>query len=143
MEIDEHLKYTFLQFDPCPRAGEPMVSRSKLGLIGLTDLFSDNQQEHPITSSKSLFTGPHFVYTNMLQSKQCSGCVLTKHHRNSLRVRDGGVVQGMSKGMQIQMLSATHLYRRLALDSDMNAKTIDMIRIFGNRIYLGSRAHVS
>ncbi|KAK4236248.1 hypothetical protein C8A03DRAFT_45718 [Achaetomium macrosporum] len=29
MEIDEHLKYTFLQFDPCPRAGEPMVSRSK------------------------------------------------------------------------------------------------------------------
>ncbi|KAL9599471.1 MAG: hypothetical protein Q9219_003810 [cf. Caloplaca sp. 3 TL-2023] len=24
MEIDEHLKYTFLQFDPCPRAGEPM-----------------------------------------------------------------------------------------------------------------------
>lgn len=24
---DEHLKYTFLQFDPCPRAGEPMVSR--------------------------------------------------------------------------------------------------------------------
>ncbi|KAI1505373.1 serine/threonine-protein phosphatase pp2a catalytic subunit [Biscogniauxia marginata] len=29
MEIDEHLKYTFLQFDPCPRAGEPMVSRRK------------------------------------------------------------------------------------------------------------------
>ena len=47
MEIDEHLKYTLyvspwpppgtalsltlcsLQFDPCPRAGEPMVSRSK------------------------------------------------------------------------------------------------------------------
>lgn len=45
MEIDEHLKYTLyvsnshtflpmytdicsLQFDPCPRAGEPMVSRS-------------------------------------------------------------------------------------------------------------------
>ncbi|RMZ84747.1 hypothetical protein DV737_g1077, partial [Chaetothyriales sp. CBS 132003] len=27
MEIDEHLKYTFQQFDPCPRAGEPMVSR--------------------------------------------------------------------------------------------------------------------
>ncbi len=43
MEIDEHLKYTLyvsekiwfsrrltlhsLQFDPCPRAGEPMVSR--------------------------------------------------------------------------------------------------------------------
>jgi len=27
MEIDEQLKYTFLQFDPCPRAGEPMVSR--------------------------------------------------------------------------------------------------------------------
>lgn len=27
MEIDEHLKYTFLQFDPCPRDGEPMVSR--------------------------------------------------------------------------------------------------------------------
>ncbi|KAI5285700.1 hypothetical protein KEM52_002323 [Ascosphaera acerosa] len=27
MEIDEGLKYTFLQFDPCPRAGEPMVSR--------------------------------------------------------------------------------------------------------------------
>lgn len=46
MEIDEHLKYTLyvlargidfiriltivsLQFDPCPRAGEPMVSRRK------------------------------------------------------------------------------------------------------------------
>lgn len=29
MEIDENLKYTFLQFDPCPRAGEPMVSRRK------------------------------------------------------------------------------------------------------------------
>lgn len=27
MEIDENLKYTFLQFDPAPRAGEPMVSR--------------------------------------------------------------------------------------------------------------------
>lgn len=27
MEIDEHLKYSLLQFDPCPRAGEPMVSR--------------------------------------------------------------------------------------------------------------------
>jgi len=47
MEIDEHLKYTLfvaavrafviwadqlssLQFDPCPRAGEPMVSRRML-----------------------------------------------------------------------------------------------------------------
>ena len=28
--------------------------------------------------------------------------------------------------MQIQVLNATHLYRRLALDSAMNAKTIDM-----------------
>ncbi|KCV69413.1 serine/threonine-protein phosphatase 2A catalytic subunit alpha isoform [Fonticula alba] len=27
MEIDEHLKYTFLQFDPAPRRGEPHVSR--------------------------------------------------------------------------------------------------------------------
>jgi serine/threonine-protein phosphatase 2A catalytic subunit len=27
MEIDENLKYTFLQFDPAPRAGEPLVSR--------------------------------------------------------------------------------------------------------------------
>lgn len=27
MEIDEQMKSTFLQFDPCPRAGEPMVSR--------------------------------------------------------------------------------------------------------------------
>ncbi|VTT66574.1 unnamed protein product, partial [Fusarium fujikuroi] len=36
MEIDEHLKYTFLQFDPCPRAGEPMVSRRKdSGLLPL------------------------------------------------------------------------------------------------------------
>lgn len=50
MEIDEHLKYTLyvrlytltqfdeltkcsLQFDPCPRAGEPMVSRRKSLLI--------------------------------------------------------------------------------------------------------------
>ncbi|KAK3379281.1 hypothetical protein B0T24DRAFT_611244 [Lasiosphaeria ovina] len=36
MEIDEHLKYTFLQFDPCPRAGEPMVSRRKICLSGCT-----------------------------------------------------------------------------------------------------------
>ncbi|KAG4302297.1 hypothetical protein PCK1_001569 [Pneumocystis canis] len=27
MEIDEQMKYTFLQFDPAPRAGEPQVSR--------------------------------------------------------------------------------------------------------------------
>lgn len=27
MEIDEHLKYTFLQFDPAPRRGEPEVTR--------------------------------------------------------------------------------------------------------------------
>ena len=27
MEIDENLKYTFLQFDPAPRTGEPLVSR--------------------------------------------------------------------------------------------------------------------
>ncbi|KDN48596.1 Serine/threonine-protein phosphatase PP2A catalytic subunit, partial [Rhizoctonia solani AG-8 WAC10335] len=27
MEIDEKLSYTFLQFDPAPRAGEPLVSR--------------------------------------------------------------------------------------------------------------------
>nr|KAJ3416480.1 hypothetical protein HK105_001238 [Polyrhizophydium stewartii] len=27
MEIDEHLKYTFLQFDPAPRRGEPHVTR--------------------------------------------------------------------------------------------------------------------
>lgn len=53
MEIDEHLKYTLyvaarnllhllhdeltknnsLQFDPCPRAGEPMVSRRKFQCI--------------------------------------------------------------------------------------------------------------
>lgn len=53
MEIDEHLKYTLyvaarnllhrlhdeltknnsLQFDPCPRAGEPMVSRRKFQRI--------------------------------------------------------------------------------------------------------------
>lgn len=52
MEIDEHLKYTLygfyelnlvcfhvltlrcsLQFDPCPRAGEPMVSRSTLPIL--------------------------------------------------------------------------------------------------------------
>ena len=25
--MDESLKYTFLQFDPAPRAGEPLVSR--------------------------------------------------------------------------------------------------------------------
>lgn len=59
MEIDEHLKYTLyvvlvfqikvlvtnrtcsLQFDPCPRAGEPMVSRSKLpGVSQLTALLT-------------------------------------------------------------------------------------------------------
>jgi hypothetical protein len=56
MEIDEHLKYTLyvslwtvssalranqlfsLQFDPCPRAGEPMVSRRKLTCCILTRL---------------------------------------------------------------------------------------------------------
>ncbi|KAG1569207.1 hypothetical protein G6F50_006590 [Rhizopus delemar] len=27
MEIDEHMKYTFLQFDPAPRKGEPHVTR--------------------------------------------------------------------------------------------------------------------
>nr|CAG8551241.1 13475_t:CDS:2 [Entrophospora candida] len=27
MEIDEHLKYTFLQFDPAPRKGEPHITR--------------------------------------------------------------------------------------------------------------------
>lgn len=27
LEVDESLKYTFLQFDPAPRAGEPLVSR--------------------------------------------------------------------------------------------------------------------
>lgn len=27
LEVDETLKYTFLQFDPAPRAGEPLVSR--------------------------------------------------------------------------------------------------------------------
>lgn len=27
MEIDEHMKYTFLQFDPAPRRGEPHVTR--------------------------------------------------------------------------------------------------------------------
>jgi len=27
MEIDEHLEYTFLQFDPAPRRGEPQVTR--------------------------------------------------------------------------------------------------------------------
>ena len=27
MEIDEHLKYTFLQFDPAPRRGGPQISR--------------------------------------------------------------------------------------------------------------------
>ena len=27
MEIDEHMKYTFLQFDPAPRRGKPEVTR--------------------------------------------------------------------------------------------------------------------
>jgi len=27
MEIDEHLEYTFLQFDPAPRRGEPQITR--------------------------------------------------------------------------------------------------------------------
>ena len=27
MEVDEHLKYTFLQFEPAPRRGEPHVTR--------------------------------------------------------------------------------------------------------------------
>ena len=27
MEIDEQLKYTFLQFDPAPRKSEPHVTR--------------------------------------------------------------------------------------------------------------------
>lgn len=35
MEIDENLKYTFLQFDPAPRAGEPMVSRRVPDYVGL------------------------------------------------------------------------------------------------------------
>lgn len=26
LEVDDALKYTFLQFDPAPRAGEPLVS---------------------------------------------------------------------------------------------------------------------
>ncbi|KAF9934442.1 Serine/threonine-protein phosphatase PP2A catalytic subunit, partial [Modicella reniformis] len=33
MEIDEHLKYTFLQFDPAPRRGEPHVSRHVLVIL--------------------------------------------------------------------------------------------------------------
>lgn len=27
MEVDEHMKYTFLQFEPAPRRGEPHVTR--------------------------------------------------------------------------------------------------------------------
>ena len=31
MEIDEHMKYTFLQFDPAPRRGKPEVTRRTPG----------------------------------------------------------------------------------------------------------------
>jgi serine/threonine-protein phosphatase 2A catalytic subunit len=27
MEVDEKLKYTFLQFDPAPRRGEPQITK--------------------------------------------------------------------------------------------------------------------
>eukprot|EP00274_Cyanoptyche_gloeocystis_P004604 CAMPEP_0196654084 /NCGR_PEP_ID=MMETSP1086-20130531/3757_1 /TAXON_ID=77921 /ORGANISM="Cyanoptyche gloeocystis , Strain SAG4.97" /LENGTH=364 /DNA_ID=CAMNT_0041985635 /DNA_START=81 /DNA_END=1174 /DNA_ORIENTATION=+ len=33
MEIDEHLKYTFLQFDPAPRRGEPPRHETDAGLL--------------------------------------------------------------------------------------------------------------
>lgn len=40
MEIDENLKYTFLQFDPAPRTGEPLVSRRvpDVRMLRLADL---------------------------------------------------------------------------------------------------------
>ena len=78
MEIDEHLKYTLyvthernlpsrpclsltllvcsLQFDPCPRAGEPMVSRRKFSRHPRTRINSQltkRSQAHPTTSSRA------------------------------------------------------------------------------------------
>lgn len=70
MEIDEHLKYTLLvstfphrvtrlltnpslQFDPCPRAGEPMVSR-RMSRPLTKIAYADYRQAHRITSFKRL-----------------------------------------------------------------------------------------
>jgi serine/threonine-protein phosphatase 2A catalytic subunit len=64
MEIDEHLKYTLyvspvpsygllanrtcsLQFDPCPRAGEPMVSRSKFTAFLQTHNTTNHHRRDP------------------------------------------------------------------------------------------------
>ncbi|KFY13253.1 hypothetical protein V491_06475 [Pseudogymnoascus sp. VKM F-3775] len=52
MEIDEHLKYTFLQFDPCPRAGEPMVSRRT------PDYFLSLSAKHVVSRALTKTAGP-------------------------------------------------------------------------------------
>ena len=55
MEIDEHMKYTFLQFDPAPRRGKPEVTRR--------------------TPGKYFFFPSHFVHVH----KRSILCILKKN----------------------------------------------------------------
>lgn len=74
MEIDEHLKYTLyvsripsvlddtdshsLQFDPCPRAGEPMVSRREFPIpIRFSRATTDKSQARRTTSCNDIIPG--------------------------------------------------------------------------------------
>ena len=48
MEIDEKLSYSFLQFDPAPRVGDPLVSRRvpDYFLVSITHIFTPTINAH-------------------------------------------------------------------------------------------------
>lgn len=88
MEIDEHLKYTLyvsripdvlvgadtdsrsLQFDPCPRAGEPMVSRRKLPVPArCSRTTTDRSQARRTTSCNDIIPGTSRGQQSKLHSR--------------------------------------------------------------------------
>lgn len=56
LEVDDALKYTFLQFDPAPRAGEPLVSRRP------PDYVSCTSPEHPTDSPVPVIAFSHIEH---------------------------------------------------------------------------------
>jgi hypothetical protein len=62
LEVDDALKYTFLQFDPAPRAGEPLVSRRPPDYVSLLMLPGVSSADYLVPLDASMTRTICFIY---------------------------------------------------------------------------------
>lgn len=115
-----HSDGSSLQFDPCPRAGEPMVSRRQYSSFVLCIKKSNIPQVLRITSSRPRHRNRRIA--KMVQKQRIILCMY-EDQCGILWARDGGklLLGDMAADLSVPLIAA---FCRLALDLHTNAKVV-------------------